>query len=210
MKKLLILSMFLLMFASRCGCQPSPESLARATVIAAQPGQTATAAAPAIQATATAAAVQGYIATQTQDDVVALRENVLWWGSVCICGLMVAVSVVGGKFAYRAGQVAEKAAQKKADLAASTIHIDRKTKTWPILVDWDRGRVLNLETGAQVDIRAIMPPDARLIAASHRVRETGVLADAAVGIAGKTKDAQPADMLPGVAASVPLLKSEDG
>lgn len=207
MKKLLLLSM--LLFASQCGCQPSPESLARATVIAAQPGQTAMAAAPGIQATATAVAVEGYIATETQDDWVAFKENVIWWGSICACGLLVVASLVVGKFAYRAGQAAEKATAKKADLAASVIRIDRKTKTWPILVDWQQGRVLNLETGAQIDIQAIMPHDARLIATSHRVREAGVLADAAVNIAKSTKDAQPADMLPGMAASVPLLKSED-
>jgi len=202
--RLFVICTMLLLCCAGC-LEPSPQDWAEATVIAAQPGQTATAAAPNIQATATAVAVKGHIKAATEDDIIALKENVIWWSAIALCVLIMVGVIVIGKFAHRVGNAAEKAAEKKLDLAASVIHINKKTKTWPILVDWDRGKLLNLETGERVDIRSVAPADPRLIAISHRVREAGIYADATRDIGKSAKDARAADMLPGVAANVPLL-----
>jgi len=190
-------------------CSPSPQDFAEATVIAARPGATATAAAPSVHATATAVVIESRIKEATEDDLVAFWENVIWWGTIATCVLIVVGVVVVGKLVYRTGDAAGKATQKKLDLTASVVHVSKRTKTWPILVDWDRGRLLNLETGERVDIWTIAPADSRLIAISHRVREAGIYADAAVSIAAKSKSPQPGDMLPSVAASVPLLDTKE-
>jgi hypothetical protein len=190
-------------------CGPSPQDYAEATVIANQPGATMTAAAPSAYATATAVAIEGHIKEATEDEETAFWENVWWWGAICACVLLVVGTVVVSKFAYKTGGAAEKATQKKLELAASVIHVNKNTKTFPVLVDWEKGRILNLETGERVDIRSLAPPDARLIAISHRVREVGLYTDAAVKIAGKSKSPQPSDMLPSVAASIPVLNETE-
>lgn len=155
-----------------------------------------------VAATATAIADSQEVMARTQDDRVARKENLIWWSTV---SGVIAVLAIGGAFSISAtgGAVA---VVRKAQLEARLVKIDKATRIWPVMIDLKTGILVNLETGERARIGDVHPLDHRRLIVSGQVRTTGLLAQTAERIAKSTKSAQPGDMLPAIAQSVPLLK----
>lgn len=94
-------------------------------------------------------------------------------------------------------------AEKRAELAAGTIKLDRETRTFPSLVA--DNAVHNLETAQVYRLGKPRSADPQQVTASGQVRALGVTAQAAERIGKSTKDAQAADAIPGLTGAVPLV-----
>jgi len=200
-KRLLILVLLLLLST---GCD-DPKRIAEANAIRRQSEASylATATAVAVQANATATAVADieHVREATRDERIAREETLIQWSTIALVAIIltlsiaVSISSIGTATAYTywVGQ------------HARLIWIDRATRTWPIMLDIQTGRLIDLETGERARIDDIQPLDHRRLILSGQVRTTGLLADAAQKMARLTRDGSAGSALPAIAHSVPTL-----
>lgn len=127
-----------------------------------------------------------------------------------VCALCLALAVALAILVYRWWQISRSFsdafsiyAERRAELAAGTIKLDRETRTFPALVAHDA--VHQLEHGEVFRLGKPRRADPQQVTASAQVRALGVTAQAAERIAKSTQDAQTADALPGLAGSLPLV-----
>jgi hypothetical protein len=85
------------------------------------------------------------------------------------------------------------------------IGVEPSTLLPPPLVITADGILLDTRTGARAALKDAAGIERLKLAATTRLTETALLARAATDIGKATKDKQAADMLPGIAASVPTL-----
>lgn len=216
-----VLLVLLLAVLVTVACDPSPveeaeghaiEVLADVEVLA-----TATAVAlgaeekgVAISATATAVADEEWVRAESQEERLARVEAIIGvtkW--VCILLIVVwgvAASASGAWAAVGSAQAWVTAVELRARL----VRLDSKTRTWPVMLDLQSGRMVNLETGERADLGVPQQVDHRRVVISGQVRNMGLLAQAAYWIAKVTKSASPADNLAAIAMKVPLADGPIG
>jgi hypothetical protein len=181
-----------------CG-QPSPTELAKAEAIRVGTSLEAEREHIVLQERRIDVAVKD----ATKDDRIAFWENVTWWGGIVTC---LCVVISGGCYCYFVAFRGGRAVARAAENRAMMFHVSPHTRMYPgFLKD---GRIYLPETGESRNMKDDTPPDYRLLAVHHRLAEVGLLVDGIVKVAKSTREPSPADMLPSVASSVPMLEQE--